>query len=67
MCGGMLRVNHQLPFSDNFDRNKRDRSSKSCKMGWVKNFQETGSVMDLPRSRQTKETKETIDNVHAAF
>ena len=67
VCSGMLRVNHPLLLSDNSEKNLKETPSKSCIMRWVKNFLETGNVMGLPQSGRSSESKETIDNVQAAF
>lgn len=45
----------------------RDPPSKSCIMRWVKNFQETGSVKDLPRSGRPGVSQQTVENVQVAF
>ena len=60
MCGGMSRISHQLSFSDNSDRNIRDPPSKFFITRWVKNFQETGSAMDLSRGGRIVEAVQTV-------
>ena len=46
---------------------ERDPPSKSCIMRWVKNFQETGSVKDLPRSGRPGVSQQTVEKVQVAF
>ena len=46
---------------------ERDPPSKSCIMKWVKNFQESSNVMNLPRSGRPSVSEEIVDNVQTAF
>ena len=67
MCGGMLRVNHQLPFSDNCDKNIKKALFQIMHSEMHQNFQETVGVMALPHNGRPSVSEETVDNVQTAF
>ena len=46
---------------------ERDSPFKSCVIRWAKNFQESGSVMDLLRSGQSSVSEEIVGNVQTVF